>query len=434
MDTKISRTTPASPPTSPPAKPFVESDSLKKIKRNNRRGFYIFNVLQGFTLSLMGTLLQPYIYSIVESETIVGLITTLAQILMFVPQFWTGKLSDKYGRKIIMASGYLFIITGIVVMNFLPSVLWIEAGILIFYFGSGLNEPAYTNFMNENRPKGHSASNFGVMFFLYFGGSVLANGLIDYLGSEYGYQFYFQMVIIIALIQLVLMMLTLRERELRQSRRSNIAYVHQTEKVDENHDLKKPMKTIIRENPLIRNLIIYLTFDGFVWGLALATYNAGLLANFPMGKEDIARMALVFSIGNLLFQIPAGKLVEKIGSGKSLIISAAMGFGLFGSIIIAFILRDGSFFGWLLLSQIFFAVSVSTYIPAQFSMVTGFSEHRSAEIYGVIMAIKGLGFIPTGIIGGYLMESVHFLLPIIICLLALPIEIIFLKKKIVPQP
>ncbi len=428
MDSQIPPTTPI-----PPSPPLEESEPLVAIKRHNRRSFYIFNVLQGFAFSLINTLIQPYLFSIVGSETTVGLITTLAQILLFIPQFWTGKLSDKYGRKIIIALGYLFIIIGVACMSFLPSVLLIELGILTYYFGTGLNDPAYNNFMNENLPKGHSASNFGVMFFLFFGGSVLANSLIDILGPEYGYQFYFQLFLIIASIQIILMMLTLRERELRRSRQSYIAYVHQTEKVDENHHLKKPMITIIRENPLIRNLIIYLTFDAFVWGLALATYNAGLMANFSIEKEDIARMALVFSIGNLLFQIPAGKLTEKIGSGKGLIVSVSMGFGMFGSIITAWILRDGNYFGWLLLGQVFFALSVTMYIPAHFSLATGFSEHRSAEIYGVIMAIKGIGFIPTGIIGGYLMEQVHFLVPIIICLVALPFEILFLKKKIVPQ-
>ena len=421
-------------PITPLTTPFVESDSLPKIKRHNRRAFYIFNISQGFIFSLMNTLLQPYLYSLVESETIVGLIMTLSQTAMFIPQFWTGKLSDKYGRKVIIAMGFLFILIGVASMSFLPSILLIELGVVFFYFGTGLNDPAYNNLMNENRPKSQSASNFGVMFFIYFVGSVLANSLIDFLGSDYGYQFYFRLFLIIASAQVIFMMVTLRERELRHSRLSNLAYVHQTETVDENHHLTKPLKTIIRENPLIRNIIIYLTFDGFVWGIALTTYYAGLLANFPMGKEEIARMALVFSIGNLVCQSPAGKLVEKIGSGKGLIISAAMGFGLFGSIIIAWILRDNAFFGWILLGQIFFAVSVTMYIPAQLSIVTGFSEHRSAEIYGAIMAIKGIGFIPTGIIGGLLMEQVHFLIPIVICLCALPLEILFLYKTMVPHP
>ena len=399
---------------------------IYKIQHSNRIVLLFFNVILGFAMNIYGTLSQPFLYSLFESETKVGIIVSLASFFMFLPQFWSGNISDRFGRKFCQGLGLVFMIISMISLGFFVQMIINVIGIMFLNIGYGIHSPAFNSFISENKPSGKSASNFGFMYFAYFIGSVSANTLINVLGEDYSYTFYFRLVFIIVCLWLILQSFLLKEKVLMEQRKQRIEEIKAHALQTQNDEFTKSKWRIIIETPRIRNLIIYLTFDGLIWSIVLSVYYSGLIANFGVQKEFIAQLALVFSISNMVGQIPAGKIVDKIGTQKSLIWSVVAGFGLFGSILIAWFAKNNNFTIWLIIGQIFFAISVVLYLPAQSSLATSFSEHRNAEIFGIIMAIKGIGLIPAGIIGGYLMENIHFLAPIIITLCCLPVEILFL--------
>ena len=47
-------------------------------------------------------------------------------------------------------------------------------------------------------------------------------------------------------------------------------------------------------------------------------------------------------------------------------------------------------------------------------ILTDLDETRKAESYGISNFLIGLGFIPTGIIGGYLTEEINYIFPFIL--------------------
>jgi hypothetical protein len=100
--------------------------------------------------------------------------------------------------------------------------------------------------------------------------------------------------------------------------------------------------------------------------------------------------------------------------------------------IIAFFVWTAGFtqflFPALLISHIPFALSVCTFIPSEQMALTDLDETRKAESYGLVGMIRGLGFIPTGYIGGFLFENVNYIAPLFISFIGIFFEIWYLFK------
>ena len=77
---------------------------------------------------------------------------------------------------------------------------------------------------------------------------------------------------------------------------------------------------------------------------------------------------------------------------------------------------------------ILFALSVCTFIPAEQIIMTNLSEEQKAESYGIISFFRGIGLIPTGIIGGLIVENVHYIAPFIFSAIGIVVELLFLLK------
>ncbi|GAH04541.1 unnamed protein product, partial [marine sediment metagenome] len=118
------------------------------------------------------------------------------------------------------------------------------------------------------------------------------------------------------------------------------------------------------------------------------------------------------------FQIPAGCITDKLGKKKSLILSAITGLCFFIINIVASILWSSGMtyvlIPSLIAAHIIFAFSIITFIPSEQMILTNLAKVKKAESYGVVAFIRGVAFIPTGIIGALLIENVHYLAPFII--------------------
>ena len=82
----------------------------------------------------------------------------------------------------------------------------------------------------------------------------------------------------------------------------------------------------------------------------------------------------------------------------------------------------------LIAAHIIFAFSIITFIPSEQIILTNLGKVKKAESYGIVAFIRGVAFIPTGIIGALLIENVHYLAPFIITTIGIFVEIWFLFK------
>ncbi|MCK4286925.1 MAG: MFS transporter, partial [Candidatus Lokiarchaeota archaeon] len=170
----------------------------------------------------------------------------------------------------------------------------------------------------------------------------------------------------------------------------------------------------------------------FVWGIALSIYNAGLTTYYHFTPAEIASIAVWFHISNMVSQIPAGRIADKIGKKKSLIISQIFGMVFFSMNILISVLWSqgitGFAFPGLIIGEIFFGIAVTTFIPSEQMTLTNLDDSRKAESYGIVAFIRGIGMMPTGAIGGFLAENIHYIAPFAIGLVGLVFEIWFLIK------
>jgi predicted MFS family arabinose efflux permease len=88
----------------------------------------------------------------------------------------------------------------------------------------------------------------------------------------------------------------------------------------------------------------------------------------------------------------------------------------------------GFTFPGLIIGEIFFGIAVTTFIPSEQMTLTNLDDSRKAESYGIVAFFRGIGMMPTGAIGGFLAESVHYIAPFAVGLVGLFVEVWFLMK------
>jgi MFS family permease len=117
---------------------------------------------------------------------------------------------------------------------------------------------------------------------------------------------------------------------------------------------------------------------------------------------------------------------------KSLILRISFGLIIFPFNIIACIIwsfgNTSVLIPLLILAQVLWGATASTFIPSESSILTDLGESRKGESFGFAHSVRGIGGIPTGIIGGFLIEYVHFLAPLIITTIGVAVEIWYLSK------
>ena len=125
-------------------------------------------------------------------------------------------------------------------------------------------------------------------------------------------------------------------------------------------------------------------------------------------------------------------LANMVRKKHSLIVSELFGLGGFFTLILAFTFwslgYQVSLIPLLSVGNVLFALNGATFIPSAQMILTDLDETRKAESYGIVDFLKGIGFLPTGIIGGYLIEEFNYIIPFILSFFGILFLIWFLSK------
>ena len=195
---------------------------------------------------------------------------------------------------------------------------------------------------------------------------------------------------------------------------------------------KQSMWKDIFKSPKKRAVLIFFVLDTFIYSISISILGAGLRAQYNLSIEQLAFIAVWLSISTMIFQIPGGHLADKIGKKRSLIVSKLFGLGGFFTLILAFILWTLGFHIFLIpllsIGNILWGLNAVTFIPSAQMILTDLDETRKAESYGISNFLIGIGFMPTGIIGGFLTESVSYIVPFILSFVGIIFLIWFLAK------
>ena len=420
----------------------IKSDRLKyqQLKKNNLYTFFFTNILHGFGFSMFNVVYQPYLYEITQSEVILGYLTTFGILMQLIPMQLSGKIADKYGRKPLILIGLSLMVVGLIFMTISQEMVFIIVGIVLIFSGYGIRDPPKQVFTRENSEEKKHGLMFSLMFFGHFAGSIGGNLIVTSLGSEYTAPFYFKIFAGIIIFQIIVQLIFLKEKKgakgakgEKEEKETKLFQSKETEilslkKIVKNESKSGSSWKIIFKNPRNRKIIIFFFMDAIIWSLSFSIYSGALVANYGITKEQIGVLIIVFNISNMIFQIPGGHLVDKIGKKRSLFLGDSLGFLIFGFNLLGWFFRDQYLIPFLCASYFVLGILVSVFLPAQMALLSNLDTKKPAEFYGIMSTILILGAMPMGLISGLIIVNVHYLAPFIITLSLIPLELLYLVK------
>jgi MFS family permease len=351
-----------------------------------------------------------------------GIIISIGSIMQFLPMPFIGRLSDKYNRKILVTFSMPVFMMGVFVfMIASPSTIYYAIlGILIYFLGATINGLNSQFVVSESSEKSKGLM-YSFMFFSFFLGSIGGSTLLILRPYYYDSKSYFLLYIgILAIEGIIYAILLTNKTQTKES----ISIIKRNRK-------EMNLWVSIFKTKTLRSILIFFTLDIFVYGTTLSIYNAGLVDFYHFNTENIAVLSIGMNITNMIFQIPAGRITDKLGNKKTLILSQICGLGFFtlNIITISFWINGiTSILILLLFGQISFALSIVTFIPAEQIILTDLGKERKGEYYGIINFMRGVGYIPTGYIAGLMVENIGYMSPFIFSFIGVLVEIFFLLR------
>lgn len=403
---------------------YTNSEEIDKVKRKNLWALFIINLFHGMGAGMFNVVYQPFVLELTNSIMITGILVTIGAIVQFLPMPLVGKLSDRFGRKKLMLSSILFYVLGLTSLIFSNSntILFLVIGILLFFFGIVMNNLSSLIFISENSNKSKGLM-YGLIIFSFFGGTICGSTFVLFnpaLDSRFFFLIYIGILIVEWLINLIFI-----SEKFKFEKNSKL-------KLTGSFDSEQGVWKKIIKNPKSKAILIFFSLDLFIYNIGLSVYSGGLRDFYLITRENLALIIIVFNASNMIFQIPGGHIADKIGKRKSLILSQFFGLSFFFINIIAYFVWASGFKAFLLpaliISHIPFSISVCTFIPSEQMSLTGLDETRKGESYGIVGMMRGIGFLPTGFLGGFLIENVHYVAPLFISFIGIFVEIWYLSK------
>ncbi len=78
----------------------LDSEKLKKARRQNFGSFMVGNLISGFGETCFQIAYIPFVYVVTNYNLfLTGILTTFTIMWAFIPAPFSGKLSDRFGRK-----------------------------------------------------------------------------------------------------------------------------------------------------------------------------------------------------------------------------------------------------------------------------------------------------------------------------------------------
>ena len=396
---------------------------LEKIRRRNFYGMSFNLFTYGIGQTLFFIIYLPFLYEFTGSIFITGVITTIGSVVQFLPMPWLGRLSDRYGRKLIWYFDTPFIVLGLFLFIIANNLFLLITGVVSLNFGWAVTFTVYQVFVSENSKETKKGFNFGILTFILFGGNIIGSYFV-LVDSRFNVSFYFLIFIIILVINQVIFIIFYSDPIPRKSS------LHANP--DKFSETEKGIWWKILTTSNLRAIVIFFTLDAFIYSISLSIYSAGLIDQYNITLQDIALLTICSNISLVLLQIPAGYLTDKIGKKRTLILCESFGLAFFSLLIITFFLWSGGFKSSLLplliVGQVINAVVATTFIPSEGISLTNLDENRRAESFGIVSLIRGIGVMPTGVVAGFLIQSVHYIASFIFTIIGIIFLLWFLSN------
>ncbi|NPD88081.1 MAG: MFS transporter [Asgard group archaeon] len=441
---------------------------------NIRRMFFVF-LINGLCSGFYNVILQPYLVDFIESESVFGLVMTMASLAQILPMLLAAKVSDRIGRKRVYLAGTFLIIPSVILFALASynkidaPIFLVVTGLMVVSMSFGFSDPARSSLVAESSEKEKRASSFSIVNLAFYVTAMIGPIIIRIFSDKVPLSYYFYGLIGGNLLLFIFQLFSLKEplviegyssNKLKQFTQSikaiGVLYYEfvksllqflmmpfvliysktkrdmnqnkYTESVEQDYNLFRD----IFKNPGVKYAIGFFIFDAFVWGLSLNIYNGAVKYVYGYNESHIAIMQIVLNISTIVFFIPLTIISDKLKKNQLLAYSLLTGSLFFIMNILGHFIAPKYLFYVILVGWAGLGASIAFWVPGILSIVTDFNPNRRAEIYGMVTGIKSLGWLPTGIIAGFIIEKTKdqwgLLVPFLISICLFPIELVLAWK------
>lgn len=367
-----------------------------RLSLDNFKVLVIINALTGIYAGMIFVIWQPFILALGASMTVVGLLESISHrhkgLLTNLAQFAGGKLTYFYGKKfLLLLSGFLYL--SALLLYVAANILWsfyILFPAAIIRSLSALADPVYDALIAECvKPKERGIA-YSIATFSMLAPSIFTAPIGGIVADTYGFLPIFLTGMVIEIANIFLIAFFLKETR------------------DTKLVLRAKFKLAKRPTRKLLKFYTATAIDAFAWGLG-ATLLFGLLTkNFGFSKTLLGFLHSAFLIAWCSSQLPIGKLIDKHGAKKFLLLSEGL-----GVILIAGWLFSQNFESFLLL-QLIFGLIAATWVPAMLTyMAKTTSDEERASKMGELFAFRGLMAFSAPFIGGILYDLWGYSAPLL---------------------
>lgn len=364
----------------------------------NIRVLAVQTLLSQIGFGMFYVIWQPYLLSVGISLAQLGLVQTVINVSTGIGLILWGYVSDRYGRKpVIMVSilcriiSILFLVTSDSFWAFIGFGAFM--GLTAMY---NIGNPARNALITESVDSTKRATALSTLITISQGISTVVATLGGYIALKMGYAPIFYLMIVGDTLGTIICHLYLKETFNKENKYQKKTFIE---------NLKI---SLAPERHLLR-LYIALFLMGFSYTVAYSLLFGALTETFGFSTVQLGFLSTAFNLTWAIDSIPLGKLVDKIGRKKGLILSMAM----------ALVTPVGFIFSKKTEMFIFFyafsALDVGFWLPSYTSYVTeAVKQENRSTVFGKLDAFGKISSIPAAWIAGLLYENYGFYFPMYI--------------------
>jgi MFS family permease len=339
-----------------------------------------------------------------------GIVTTLVQPI-------GGMLSDRFGRKLVIASSSAFVMTAMAIYA-LADVRknWhlLVPGVAILGI-SAISRPARQSMTAESVGMMGRGTAYSKIVFSFAVPGIFAPLIAGFLAERIGFLKVFLLGLALEALALALVVRFLKE--------TLPIYPKKT------LEASKPRKRWSLVSPKLKGFYVAVTVDAFAWGVGYQILLGLLSKAYGFTPSQLGLMSCLSSLSWTLYQIPIGKLIDRYGCVKFLMLSEVVGI----IVMAGYLVFKG--FEAIVALQILFGLVPAMWAPAMLTWVANsVSEGERGEEMGKLSAFRGIFAFPAPYLGGLLYEAFGFRGPIFVnmigALLALFLIALLIRKPL----
>ena len=322
------------------------------------------------------------------SPTIVGIIEGFAESLASILKVFSGYISDKVGkRKPLAIAGYSFSTIGKMFLYFATSWGWVFLGRTSDRFGKGIRTAPRDALIAEAVDKENIGRAYGLHRALDTLGATIGIALAYYFLTSYkgNYKAVFMYSLIPAFLG-VFVLFFAKESTVKRELSKKLSFSWRS------LDRRLQMFLIV--------ILIFALGNSSNQFLLLRAKNVGF------SESDVILLYLVYNIVYMIFSYPMGRLSDKIGRKKLLII----GYFLYGIVYLGFAVFGFKSAMWILFSV--YGLYIALTEGVEKALVAEISpSHLKATVIGLHATFTGIGLLPASFIAGILWDTLGVTAP-----------------------